>query len=159
MEIKRYIFGDDAEVNSDDESDDGAEVDPREKKEEVMRPKHLDEVKDGETTLKNYLIECCTSVNYNIKRTVAEFLFALCEDNQNEMVRLCGLGNAIGIFVDKGIPGFAGAADRGMNLEKMAKLKKMSEMQKKEKDGKDKQPPSDKWLTDWLVPSVYAICL
>lgn len=109
----------------------------------MMKPKHLDEVKKGETTIKNYLIECCTSVNYNIKRTVAEFLFALCGDNQQEMVRLCGLGNAIGIFVDKGIPGFVGAADKGMNLEKLAKLKRQKEaMEKKGKDGKDKKPPS-----------------
>jgi len=141
--IKRYIFGDDAEPDagdSDEESEE--EEDPREAKEKMMRPQHLDEVADGEVTLKNYLIECCTSVNYNIKRTVAEFMFALCGDDQQEMIRLCGLGNAIGIFVDKGIPGFAGAADKGMNLEKLAKLKRKKEMEGKGKDGKDRQPPS-----------------
>merc|ERR1712083_761808 len=98
-----------------------------------------DKVKDGEESIKNLLIKHCTSVNYNIKRTVAEFLFALCGDDQQEMTRLCGLGNAIGIFVDKGIPGLAGAADRGTNLEKMAKLKRIHE----KKDGKDKKPPSE----------------
>jgi len=150
MEIKRYIFGDDAETDkSDDEEEEEDENEhPVETRNKMMKPKHLDEVKKGETTIKNYLIECCTSVNYNIKRTVAEFLFSLCGDNQQEMIRLCGLGNAIGIFVDKGIPGFAGAADRGTNLEKLAKLKKMQEKEKKAKeeenanDGKDKQPPS-----------------
>ena len=39
-----------------------------------MRPKNLDKVKDGEETIKNLLIKHCTSVNYNVKRTVAEFL-------------------------------------------------------------------------------------
>merc|ERR1712154_626534 len=123
--------------------DDEENIDEQEAKDQMMRAKNLDKVKKGETTIKNLLIEHCTSVNYSVKRTVAEFLFALCSDDQKEMVRLCGLGNAIGIFVDKGIPGFVGAADKGMNLEKMAKLKRQKEMMdKKGKDGKDKKPPS-----------------
>lgn len=148
MEIKRYIFGEDAETDkSDDEEEEEETNDPVEARNKMMKPKQLDEVKKGETTLKNYLIECCTSVNYSIKRTVAEFLFALCGDNQDEMIRLCGLGNAIGIFVDKGIPGLAGAADKGTNLEKLAKLKRLQEKEKAKdgdnaNDGKDKQPPS-----------------
>merc|ERR1719245_2915675 len=96
-------------------------------KKKMMKPKNLDKVKDGEETIKNLLIKHCTSVNYSVKRTVAEFLFALCGDDQKEMISLCGLGNAIGIFVDKGIPGFVGAADNAMDLDSMSKLRRQKE--------------------------------
>merc|ERR1712019_46689 len=102
---------------------------------EVMKPKHMGTVKDGEESIKNLLIKHCTAVNYSVKRTVAEFLFALCGDDQQEMVRLCGLGNSIGIFVDKGIPGFAGAADKATNLDDIAKLRKKKEERMKSSKG------------------------
>merc|ERR1712154_584704 len=120
-EIKKYISKQDADINDEYDSDDD---DPQANKEKMMKPKNLDKVKDGEETIKNLLIKHCTSVNYSVKRTVAEFLFALCGDDQQEMVRLCGLGNSIGIFVDKGIPGFAGAADNATNVDDIAKLRK-----------------------------------
>merc|ERR1712087_601859 len=154
--IKKYIFGDDAEEkvkDSDEESDTEPEMDTKEKMEEakakerneMMRPKALDEVADGEETIKNYLIKCCTDVNYSVKRIVAEFLFALCGDDQKEMIRLCGLGNAIGIFVDKGIPGFVGAADNAMNLDQMTKLRnKSKEKEKDKKKSGDKEKEKDK---------------
>merc|ERR1712083_1266504 len=107
------------------------EVDKAKERDEMMRPKSLDEVADGEETIKNYLIKCCTDVNYSVKRTVAEFLFALCGDDQKEMIRLCGLGNSIGIFVDKGIPGFAGAANKATNLDDITKLRKEKEKRMK----------------------------
>merc|ERR1712003_612109 len=120
-----------------EESDDDADDTEAETKSKMMRAKNLDQVKDGEESIKNLLIKHCTSVNYSVKRTVAEFLFALCGDDQKEMVRLCGLGNSIGIFVDKGIPGFAGAADKATNLDTMSKLRK-------EKEKRMKQSKNDK---------------
>jgi len=128
-EIKKYIFKQDADINDEDDSD-SDDDDPQANKEKMMKPKNLDKVKDGEETIKNLLIKHCTSVNYSVKRTVAEFLFALCGDDQKEMIRLCGLGNAIGIFVDKGIPGFVGAADNAMDLDKITKLRKEKEKKK-----------------------------
>merc|ERR1712130_1037918 len=126
MGIKQYIFGEDAEIKSDEDDDDAVA------KSKMMKPKNLDKVKDGEESIKNLLIKHCTAVNYSVKRTVAEFLFALCGDDQQEMVRLCGLGNSIGIFVDKGIPGFVNAADKGMNLDDMAKFRKEKEKRMKQ---------------------------
>mmetsp|Transcript_59554 Transcript_59554/g.94760 ORF Transcript_59554/g.94760 Transcript_59554/m.94760 type:complete len:574 (-) Transcript_59554:182-1903(-) len=141
-EIKKYIFKDDANPTEADSDDDDDENDtsssPQEERDKMMRPKHLDKVKDGEETIKNLLIKHCTSVNYSVKRTVAEFLFALCGEDQQEMIRLCGLGNAIGIFVDKGIPGFAGAADRATNLDDVARLRRMKEKQEKQKGKTEK---------------------
>merc|ERR1712087_92109 len=115
----------------DEEEEEEQAEDAAEERDKMMRPKALDEVKDGEETIKNYLIKCCTDVNYSVKRTVAEFLFALCGDDQKEMVRLCGLGNSIGIFVDKGIPGFAGAANKATNLDDITKLRKEKEKRMK----------------------------
>merc|ERR1712154_458046 len=123
-------------MGSDEDDDDEEDEDPAVAKSKMMKPKNLDKVKDGEESIKNLLIKHCTAVNYSVKRTVAEFLFALCGDDQQEMVRLCGLGNSIGIFVDKGIPGFAGAADKGMNLDDMAKLRKKKEKANKKKKKK-----------------------
>merc|ERR1712003_557254 len=113
-------MGDENNESSDDDADDDVQA----TNDKMMRAKNLDKVKDGKESIKNLLIKHCTSVNYAVKRTVAEFLFALCGDDQKEMVRLCGLGNSIGIFVDKGIPGFAGAADKATNLDTMSKLRK-----------------------------------
>ena len=148
--IKKYIFKDDADPNDEDsDSDDDEDESPQAQKDKMMRPKNLDKVKDGEETIKNLLIKHCTSVNYNVKRTVAEFLFALCGDDQKEMIRLCGLGNAIGIFVDKGIPGFVGAANNGMNLDDMAKARRQKEKKmKKEKVDKGSGKPNDKGKDD-----------
>merc|ERR1712087_46301 len=129
----------------DEEEEEEQAEDAAEERDKMMRPKALDEVKDGEETIKNYLIKCCTDVNYSVKRTVAEFLFALCGDDQKEMIRLCGLGNAIGIFVDKGIPGFVGAADNAMNLDQMTKLRnKSKEKEKDKKKSGDKEKEKDK---------------
>ena len=140
-EIKRYIFGDDAEPDTDSESDE--ELDPQEARNKQMRPKNLDKVKDGEETIKNLLIKHCTSVNYNVKRTVAEFLFALFGEDQKEMTRLCGLGNSIAIFMEKGIPGFINAADQGMDLSKMAKEKRAKERKDKTNKKSNDDKPND----------------
>jgi len=146
--IKQYIFKDDAEINSDDSESEEEELDPIEARNKQMKPKHLDKVKDGEESIKNLLIKHCTSVNYNVKRTVAEFLFALCGEDQKEMTRLCGLGNSIAIFMEKGIPGFVNAADQGMDLSQMAKMKRAKEKkeqtEQKESKGVDKQTKQNK---------------
>merc|ERR1712129_412430 len=137
MGIKEYIFRQDADPNNEPSDDEEEEtVDDAEAKSKMMKAKNLDKVEDGEESIKNLLIKHCTCVNYSVKRTVAEFLFALCDDNQQEMIRLCGLGNSIGIFVDKGIPGFAGAADKATNVND---VKKMKELKEKRKGGKGKK--------------------
>eukprot|EP01083_Nonionella_stella_P072236 194608_1 len=140
--IKKYIFKEDADPNNNSDSE--SDEDEQATKDKMMAPKHLDVVKDGEETIKNLLIKHCTSVNYSVKRTVAEFLFALCGDDQKEMIRLCGLGNAIGIFVDKGIPGFVGAANNAMNLDTMAKVRREKEKKMKEKQQKEAQKKNEK---------------
>ena len=52
------------------------------------------------------------------------------------MTRLCGLGNSIAIFMEKGIPGFINAADQGMDLAKWHRKKSKKKKEKKSNDDK-----------------------
>lgn len=116
--MKKYIFGEDAEPE-DETSDDENSDDDRGAN---MAPK-LKNYDKNEITLKNFLIQYLTSIDYSLKRMTGEFLFQLCAENTSEMIRLTGFGNSIGMLVDKGIPGFAGMGNNAVDLGDLAKNK------------------------------------
>ena len=54
-----------------------------------------------------YLVKALTSSNYNLKTTVGNFLYALCDEGDGkaaeEFVRLCGLGSAAGLLQERNL--------------------------------------------------------
>ena len=109
-----------------------------------MDPTRDPDPPEGECpTMRNLMLDYCTSVNYALKRAVGEFLFALCGEDTKEFTRLCGLGNAIGTLVDKGLPGFVGMADNALDLNKMAELKRMKDQYDKEHQDDDNKSEDD----------------
>ena len=127
--MKKYIFHDNADIPDDDLDDD-----------DLINPAQNNDNNNPNKKLKDMLLKYCCHINYSIKRTIGEFFFALSGDDTKEMVRVCGLGNAIGVLVDKGLPGFAGIADKNsIDIEELARLKRKKDQRDKQKKLKQKQ--------------------
>nr|XP_018901006.1 PREDICTED: synembryn-A isoform X2 [Bemisia tabaci] len=54
-------------------------------------------------TLRNKLCSLLTSPHSHLKDLVAEFLFALCKENVERMIKYTGFGNAAGLFANRGL--------------------------------------------------------
>ncbi|XP_022249820.1 synembryn-A-like isoform X2 [Limulus polyphemus] len=54
-------------------------------------------------TLRNRLVRLMTSPYTDIKELVADFLFVLCKENVNRLVKYTGYGNAAGLLANRGL--------------------------------------------------------
>ncbi|GAB1599907.1 synembryn-A-like [Argonauta hians] len=54
-------------------------------------------------TLRNRLCQLLTSINTSIKYLVPDFLFTLCKENVDRMVKYTGYGNCAGLLADRGL--------------------------------------------------------
>jgi len=57
----------------------------------------------ADAALQWHLIKAMTSTHYTLKRVVADFIYAACEEDPKEVVRLCGLGSSAGLLQEKGM--------------------------------------------------------
>jgi len=76
--FKKYIFKEDASNNR---------VNPNKK--------DLGGLRDEGESLRNYMLDLMTSSNYAVKTYCGKLLYACCEKEKEEFLRLCGLGNGI----------------------------------------------------------------
>ena len=53
--------------------------------------------------LRLHLIKCMTSIDYTLKRVVADMLYAAVGEDPRELVRLCGIGSSAGVLQEKGM--------------------------------------------------------
>ena len=77
-------------------------------------------------SLRSLLLPYCTSIKFRVKAAVSELLFQLCDAQANDFIRLCGLGNAIGLLAEKGLPGFTGLTQQALSLDALMAAKKSS---------------------------------
>jgi len=68
-------------------------------------------------SLRAQLVQYITSYRINLKSTVSEFFWILANKESQEYMRLLGLGNAVGLLADKGLPGFAGLSQKAINID------------------------------------------
>lgn len=76
--FKTYIFKEDAN---------NGRVNPNKK--------DLGGLRDEGESLRNYMLDLMTSSNYAVKTYCGKLLYACCEKEKDEFLRLCGLGNGI----------------------------------------------------------------
>lgn len=55
------------------------------------------------TTIRNKLVRLMTHVDMGVKQTAAEFLFVLCKESVNNLLKYTGYGNAAGLLVARGL--------------------------------------------------------
>jgi hypothetical protein len=55
------------------------------------------------THLRNKIVRLMTDPNLQIKRLSAQFLFILCKENVNRLIKYSGYGNAAGLLADAGL--------------------------------------------------------
>ena len=54
-------------------------------------------------SLRMHLVKSLTSTHYVLKRVVGDMIWAACDGDAREVVRLCGLGSAAGVLQEKGM--------------------------------------------------------
>ncbi|XP_022609977.1 synembryn-B isoform X1 [Seriola dumerili] len=57
------------------------------------------------TTIRNKLVRLMTHVDMGVKQTAAEFLFVLCKESVDNLLKYTGYGNAAGLLVARGLLG------------------------------------------------------
>nr|XP_020467773.1 synembryn-B [Monopterus albus] len=57
------------------------------------------------TAIRNKLVRLMTHVDTGVKQTAAEFLFVLCKENVDSLLKYTGYGNAAGLLVARGLLG------------------------------------------------------
>ncbi|KAJ3108969.1 hypothetical protein HDU97_009702 [Phlyctochytrium planicorne] len=67
--------------------------------EDIDRTKHL----DGSDNITSRLIKLMSSIAENLKTSVSELLFTLCEENASRLISYVGYGNAAGFLFQKGL--------------------------------------------------------
>lgn len=55
------------------------------------------------TTIRNKLVRLMTHVDMGVKQTAAEFLFVLCKESVDNLLKYTGYGNAAGLLVARGL--------------------------------------------------------
>nr|XP_046249012.1 synembryn-B isoform X2 [Scatophagus argus] len=55
------------------------------------------------STIRNKLVRLMTHVDMGVKQTAAEFLFVLCKENVDNLLKYTGYGNAAGLLVARGL--------------------------------------------------------
>jgi len=78
-------------------------------------------------SLRAQLVQYITSYRMNLKSVVSEFFWTLANKESQEYMRLVGLGNAVGLLTDKGLPGFAGLSQKAINIDDFIRAKKGKE--------------------------------
>jgi len=71
--------------------------------------------------LRTFLLQSVTSFQMNLKTTVSEFLWQLCQEDSHTYIRLAGFGNAVGLLADKGLPGFSHLKDNAIDMDALLK--------------------------------------
>ena len=72
-------------------------------------------------SLKSLILQWIITLNFNLKQTVSEFLYLVCNEETSEYIRLLGFGNAVGLLAEKGLPGFAGLTSKAINMQDIMK--------------------------------------
>ncbi|KAM4553917.1 chaperone Ric-8B isoform 2-T2 [Fundulus diaphanus] len=74
-----------------------------------IKPQVLPPLKDVKnrpevgTTIRNKLVRLMTHVDMGVKQTAAEFLFVLCKESVDNLLKYTGYGNAAGLLVARGL--------------------------------------------------------
>jgi len=55
------------------------------------------------TTLRNKLVKLMTNANLKVKGAVANFLFVLCKESIQRLIKYTGYGNAAGLLANRGL--------------------------------------------------------
>jgi len=55
------------------------------------------------TTIRNKLVKLMTAANTNVEGAVANFLFVLCKESIQRLIKYTGYGNAAGLLANRGI--------------------------------------------------------
>lgn len=100
-----------------------------------MDPKQDENTNERITTVRNILIKHVTSLHITLKLQVSEFLFTLSNSDPNEYIKRTGFGNAIGLLVERGFPGFDNIVSKEVDL---------ADLEKEINFGKDADKGSDK---------------
>lgn len=64
------------------------------------------DVDTNQYTLRSLVSKYVTHLDVEIKSSISELLYILCDSNTEEYIRLLGFGRAIGLLSAKGLPGF-----------------------------------------------------
>jgi len=75
-------------------------------------------------SIKSLLLPLLTSLHYSIKQLAGELIFVCCSKDSFEYIRLCGFGNAVGLLVDKDLPGFMGLKEKAHDVDDLLKAGK-----------------------------------
>lgn len=72
------------------------------------------------TTLKaRVLLLMLYAAQGDVGLLLQELMWSIAYENTDEYIRLCGFGRAIGLLANKGLPGFAGFAQQGLDLSSL----------------------------------------
>jgi hypothetical protein len=73
-------------------------------------------------SLRKSLLDLITSMDWNVKQLVSDFLFDVCGQQSDEYIRLTGFGNAVALLTEKGLPGFTSISSKTLTLEDMLSM-------------------------------------
>jgi len=122
--LKKIIFGKNASAPANSKTAMGPFG--KEKDRQALRNPH---------SLRAQLVQYITSYRINLKSVVSEFFWILANKESQEYMRLLGLGNAVGLLADKGLPGFAGLSQNAIDIDDFIRAKKAKK--KKDDEGED----------------------
>lgn len=75
-------------------------------------------------SLKSRLIRHITTLDFRLKQLVSEMIYELCSEDATDYIRLTGMGNAVGLLAEKGLPGFSKLKEQAYSIDDLIKNKK-----------------------------------